>query len=170
MVRGFTFLELIIIIVISGIILMAMVPAFTNTAKSNKVERAVLELYGIIVQTQAESILRNQPLWLHFEGLPEGASNGDWSAVVANSESLNSADTDKLFTLSGAPFDGVTLEVNYNGKQVKVDHITGAARAAGNITIKPYPQSEGFAKIVTDANSGRVRACQHGAEFGLGAC
>ncbi|MGR5095155.1 pilus assembly FimT family protein [Vibrio maritimus] len=170
MVRGFTLLELIIAIVVSGIILMAMVPAFTNTAKSKKVERAVLELYGIIVHTQAESILRNEPLWLHFEGLPEGASNGDWSAVVANSESLTGTDTNRLFTLSGAPFDGITLQVNFNGEQLKIDHITGAARAAGNITIKPYPQSEGFAKIVTDANSGRVRACQHSAEFGLGVC
>lgn len=170
MVRGFTFLELIITVVISGIVLMAMAPTFTDVSKSNKVERAALELYGVIVQTQAEAILRNEPLWLHFEGLPDGASDGNWTAVVANKDSLSDSNVKRVFTMSGAPFDGTTIELNFNGEQLKIDHITGAARAAGSITIKPYPRSEKLAKIVSDAASGRVRVCQSGGEYGLGGC
>lgn len=170
MVRGFTFLELIITVLISGIVLMAMAPTFTDVSKSNKVERAALELYGVIVQTQAEAILRNEPLWIHFEGLPEGASDGNWTAVVANKGNLSDSDVKRLFTMSGAPFDGTTIELNFNSEQLKIDHITGGARVGGNITIKPYPRSEKFAKIVSHAASGRVQVCQSGGEYGLGGC
>jgi hypothetical protein len=72
--------------------------------------------------------------------------------------------------MSGAPFDGTTIELNYISEQLKIDHITGGARVGGNITIKPYPRSEKLAKIVSDAASGRVRVCQSGGEYGLGGC
>lgn len=171
MVRGFSVLELIITLIVIGVLLIGAAPSFQFGSKKIKAQRAAQEMYALLMQTKAESILRNTPLWIHFEGLPQQAVSGGWRVKVANKASLRDPEVSILWQLAGEPFQGVELALNHPGDQIKFDHLSGMVLSSGTITLSPYSQQTGQIEIRTHSASGRIVVCQSGEmELGLGAC
>ncbi|MGF1778207.1 GspH/FimT family pseudopilin [Vibrio nomapromontoriensis] len=168
MVRGFTLLELMISVFVMMILMLSVAPSFSGLSKEVKVERAAAEIYGLLMQTKAEAIMRNEPLWSHFNHLPQGAEDGSWSISVTNSSTTSGT---TFLALSGLPYQNVHMHLNHNSKQIKFDNLTGVVLSTGTITISPYSQQNSGIKIKTSAASGRIVVCQFGdAEHGVGEC
>ncbi|MFA0088333.1 GspH/FimT family pseudopilin [Vibrio sp. E150_011] len=168
MVRGFTLLELMISVFVMAVLMIAIVPNFSGLSRETKVERVAQEIYGLMMQTKAHAIMRNEPLWVHFSNLPHGSELGEWDITVTNDASSSTA---AVFTLHGQPYKSVYIQLNHNSQQIKFDHLTGVVLSAGTLTISPYSQQESGIKIVTSSASGRIVICQFGSrEYGVGRC
>ncbi|WP_261359916.1 GspH/FimT family pseudopilin [Vibrio sp. CyArs1] len=169
--RGFSLLELVIAIAVLGALLSAVAPTFQDASKKLKVTRAANELYALLMQTKAESIAQNTPLWVHFSGFSEHLETEYWSVEVTNRVDINDPDARLLRQIKGEVFKGIGLSLNHSNHRIKFDNLTGMALSNGTIKLQPYSDEESYINIRTHSVSGRVIVCDVGEiQFGFGAC
>lgn len=65
--RGFTLLELIIVITVFGIIAAISIPALNSTTRRSELRAAAREMYGHFQRAKSEAIKRNQPVAIVFD-------------------------------------------------------------------------------------------------------
>lgn len=102
MTRGFTLLELAIVIGLISMTLLWAIPSFRSVSETAQMTRLASELYGFIVQAKSQAKLRRQLLWVHIF-----QSGQNWELRLTDDKDRTQG---RLITkLSGLSFKGTSL-------------------------------------------------------------
>lgn len=98
--RGFTLLEMMIVIAIIGIVAAVGLPSFRYLTSTNRVKSASTELYLALIRARNEAVKRNRPVSLSKN--PAGWQAG-WRIIAdGNSDgSFTTSDPDRLVAETG---------------------------------------------------------------------
>ncbi len=140
-------------------------------SKKLKATAAANELYALLIQTKAESIAQNMPLWVHFLKPSEQSEADLWSIQVTNQADINDSNATILRHMKGEVLKGIELSLNHSNARIKFDNLSGMALTNGTIKIQPLSDIASYINIRTHSVSGRVIVCDVGdINFGFGAC
>jgi type IV fimbrial biogenesis protein FimT len=122
--RGFTIIEIMVVVAIMGVMLTIAAPSFVTFTSSQKVKTASFDLYAAMMYARSEAIKRKVNVTV-------AASGGDWKngwTVVANGVATPLRTQDPL---SGVTFSNTTTSVVY-----RIDGRLTSAAALG-VLIQP---------------------------------
>ncbi|PMH37524.1 pilus assembly protein FimT [Vibrio sp. 10N.286.49.B3] len=157
MIRGFTFLELLLVLLFSFLALTAGVPSFQSIVQTGKMTRLATDIQGFMFQARAEAITRNQDLWAHIIIAEGGENTGQWSIQLTDAVEGG----ELIALLSGSPYKNINIAANYTSNQISFDGINGKAKS-GNLT---FSSGEGTLKFISFRLSGRMRICGDGGDY-----
>jgi len=145
-IRGFTLLELLIVVGIIGLLLVLIAPAFTTIRGASNVTSAAYTIKGVLDTARTYAKANNTYTWVGFfeENVANGASpNSDSPAVgrlimsiVASKDGtmLYTLPLGSAFTLDAPPNQTALIQV---GKLVKIDNLHLKTFAAPTSTPPP---------------------------------
>lgn len=159
--KGFTLIEMMIVVVILGIVAAIAVPSFNSYFERERVKRAAEDIYGLILQAKSEGPIRdtnmsvsvNSGAWcVGFSATPGCACNTNSCRInVATATGANGV----VQVVSGADYPNVAI-AGISG--TTFDRLRGTASTAGNITVS----SGGSSLQIQISSEGRVRLCRPG--------
>ncbi|GHY29193.1 Type IV fimbrial biogenesis protein FimT [Vibrio cholerae] len=128
--RGFTLLELLITVAVLTALLLFAAPNFSKVNQQAKVVNLANELQGFLIQAKSESVLRNQDLWVHIQGLSPANATGNWQLKLTASSAAN---TDPISLFLGDRYRNIYVEakVAYDKDEIKFDHVMGNPQISG---------------------------------------
>ncbi|HQQ63289.1 MAG TPA: GspH/FimT family pseudopilin [Pseudomonadales bacterium] len=151
--RGFTLVELMIVVTITAILLKLAVPAFQDVIRNNKVQTAANSLASAISAARSEAVKRGTYVSICPTTNNTSCTNsstawaGGWMVFV---DSGATSDTDDTTTptvgtvlLSGTTAPNLTT-TETNSKSFLRFSSRGALTGARNFTVKPSTCSTGF--------------------------
>ena len=83
MPRGFTFIELLLTLLVVSTLLAVAAPSFERLYESRQARRLAAEFQGFFVQARSEAVMRNQDLWIHYAELAD--SQQQWLLALRDS-------------------------------------------------------------------------------------
>lgn len=169
MVRGFTLLELLIMMSVLLVMLAFTAPNFTQVNQQLKMVSLANELHGFLIQAKSEVVFRNQHLWVHIEGMP--SSTGEWQLTLASSEVSPLQATDIIAVLSGERYRSLYVESTGSIARIRFEPTMGNPVQAGSLSIKKHGQDREGMKVIVHNRAGRIRTCGISGElYGFSAC
>lgn len=143
--RGVTLIELMIVIVISAILLAAAIPAFQDTIDKNRLKAATENLYGDLQFAKAESIKRNQKVYIVISAT---SSSPSWSYYLTENDACDLTETDP----KDSDYCGTGDLTNGRMKR----QATSADYPNVKITSKPASGKLSFSPLRGSADNGTV--------------
>ena len=139
--RGYTVIEMVMVLAITGILLAIGVPNFNESTARSQVVGAAEGIFGMVLQAKAESAIRDADLSFN-----SNAGSAPWcvgysvtpdcDCTVASSCVVDVAGTNVLQTLSGDIYPGVTMTENFaTGGGTTFSRIRGSASQAGIVSV-----------------------------------
>ncbi|MFY2509543.1 GspH/FimT family pseudopilin [Vibrio pectenicida] len=163
MPRGFTLLELAIVIGLISLTLLWAVPSFRSVSDTTKMTRLANELRGFVLLAKSQAILRRQSLWVHF-------SHTDSSWELSLTDKQDAAQGSVLMSLSGEPFKDLALSSNYSANRISFDATHGRPKS-GRLVFHPMANPYLLLELRTHFRSAIVRVCAPRiARLGYGVC
>lgn len=151
MTRGFTLLELVIVIGLISMTLLWAIPSFRSVSETANMTRLASELYGFIVQAKSQARLRRQPLWVHIF-----QSGQNWELRLTDDQDRTQG---RLITkLSGLSFKGISLFSNHSANRISFDASHGRPKS-GSLVFYPSLTPELTLELRTHFRSAMVRVC-----------
>lgn len=166
--QGVTLIELMIVIVITAILAAIAVPAFQDTMDKNRLKAATENLYGDLLFAKAESIKRNQQVFMVISATSGSSS---WSYYLTENDACdltetNTKDTDYCGTgdltngrvkrsVSNADYPNVTITAKPASGKLSFSPLRGTADS-GTITLESARQRQ---MSVIVSGLGRIRIC-----------
>ncbi|MDA1106964.1 MAG: GspH/FimT family pseudopilin [Proteobacteria bacterium] len=150
---GFTLVELMVTVAVTGILLAIAVPAFQSTLDKRRLVGAAEQLYADLQYARSEAIKRNTSVYVSFTTGADwcyGIDTATCNCATANDCQLD--DIEKVVSASG--FRGVSLAETFDGVDTDFDPRHGSADN-GTATLS---SNYGSIKIIV-GNLGRVRIC-----------
>ncbi len=167
MPRGFTLLELVITVAVLSVVLVVAAPSFKNVIETNKMQRLAEELHGFMIQAKSEAVFRNQDLWAHIDATTVPNDSGEWSMTLTDSDVSGGV---AILSLSGSPYNNITLDHNYSSQQIKFDGIRGKVKD-GSIYLNPVGQTSKKLRVKISYGAARIVVCGvGGAVYGYPEC
>ncbi|MCE3219006.1 prepilin-type N-terminal cleavage/methylation domain-containing protein [Vibrio diabolicus] len=157
MPRGFTLLELLIIVAVLSIILAFAAPSFSRVSQTVQMQRLATELVGFLNQSKSEAVMRNTKLYVHFpmdKNVP--VKNGGWSFQLTDSES-GAGNT--ILNLSGSSYSELTIQQLYAPPaRVSFDEVRGWPRG-GTMQFYPTANPSLILEVALSNPPGRIKIC-----------
>lgn len=128
--KGFTLIELMVVIAIVGIIAGLSIPAFTSSIMQGRVKTVAYEVYQDVYLAKTEAIKRNTPAYVDFNMSSDNAVFGwgvNWLDTTGNKVQI------KSFDLS--PYSGYGITVQIAASSITFDPIRGLIDITQNINI-----------------------------------
>ena len=88
--RGFTLIELMMVVAIVAVIAAISVPSFMNFIQKNKVKSAAEDIYGLVLQGKSEGPVRDSDIFFNLEGSGTAA----WCIGFSETASCSCDDAD----------------------------------------------------------------------------
>ena len=173
MPRGFTFIELLISLLVISILLAGAAPGFDSMYKHYQAKRLASEFMGFFSQARSEAVMRNQALYIHFE--VNGTSNNGWILALrksADGVNYNTAATGAVMISKG---EGEEVSFNLGGNpppsNLKLGQVNGKPNQGGNITFALATAPDKKLKLMFFNITGRFRICGvGGTQYGYLSC
>lgn len=159
--RGFTLVEMIVVVAIVAIIAAVAVPAFDDYFETVRIRRAVEEIRGLIIQAKSEGPIRDRNMSIAI-------NTGQWCvgfAAIPNCDcvaqagaqacTIDVAGVPVLQVVQGIDFPGVTITTTFPANGSTINRLRGTASPAGTVKVASGE------KVVDIRLSlyGRVRVC-----------
>lgn len=160
--KGFTLIEMMIVIAIMGILLALAAPSFTIYFEKTRTKRAAETMAAFLVNAKSESIKRNAAVRVVFQTAGGGTSWCAGMTTGANCDCLASPNTCTLDgvdrTISSTDYSGVMLNATGgvdDGDMFTFTHKRGTVNAD---TVRLLSDS-GYEMRVVVSGIGRIRLC-----------
>jgi prepilin-type N-terminal cleavage/methylation domain-containing protein len=138
--KGFTLIELMIVVLIAGILVAVGLPSFSDAITKNRVKRATEEIYGLVLQAKSESLVRDRNIHVNIN-----TGSTPWCAGYALTASCDCTDatacvvpiagTSVTQIVNGADYDNVTISETFSGTGTSFTLPRNRASAAGAIQV-----------------------------------
>jgi prepilin-type N-terminal cleavage/methylation domain-containing protein len=153
--RGFTLLELLIVVGIIGLLMVLLVPAFTNIKSGTDVTNAAYTIKGVLDTARTYAKANNTYVWVGFfeeDGSVPSASPtatpGNGRVVIST---VASKDGTEVYTSVGSPaadMDPNGTKLSQVGKLVKLDNVhlrtfSDGTGAGDTFPARPSPSPSG---------------------------
>lgn len=144
--RGFTLVEILIVVVILGILAAIVIPQFTSASESAKSSSLVSQLQTIRSQIELYQIQHNgdYPTLLNLQVDADGLAGHDWSPLTTTTEIDGTFPGDA----SGDEFGPYLQQPPTNSFELSADVVAIGAAAAGKGWV--YDQNTGAIKAVME--------------------
>lgn len=158
--RGFTLIEMMVVIAILGILLAIAAPSFNIFFEKYRTKRAAETLAAFLVNAKSESAKRNASVRVVFQ-----SSNSDktWCAGMTTSSNCDCSATPNTCTMDGldrlvssADFKGVKLTDPDDGDMFTFTHKRGTVNGD---TVELESTANAYELHVVVSNVGRVKLC-----------
>ncbi|AUI85445.1 pilus assembly protein FimT [Vibrio azureus] len=156
MPRGFTLLEMLIMITVCGILLNTAIPSFQRWFESHKMQRLANQLHHFMIHSKSQAVLRRERLWAHTFTSEQDSTQGEWRIDLTNSSTPEAGRV--LSSFSGQAFTGIAVSFHYVSDQISFGDVHGRP-SSGNIRFYPTGSPEKALKVISHTLSGRVRIC-----------
>lgn len=157
--RGFTLLEFIITVAVSGVLLSISLPNIQRFYHDYQVVQLSVKLKSFFVQARSEALSRREDLWVYFYA-ESGTSLNGWQLVLQSRRDENAEDNELITMIEG---DGMMLSPSWSS--LKLDGRTGRILENGNLLFSARPASSISLQLITHHVTGRVRICANGRPF-----
>jgi len=161
--KGFTLIEMMIVVVVVAILAAIAVPGFNDFVAKNRVKSATEDIYGLILQAKSEAPIRDANISVNTN---TGAT--PWCvgfATAANCNCTNTtscvvpvAGTNVVQVVNGTDYNGVTIAENFGGTGFTFNRIRGTASTANNQDTISVTSGAWQLNIVISPE-GRIRIC-----------
>ena len=159
--RGFTLVELMLIVAVLAILLTAGLPTFSDLVERHRLRGAAEDLYAGLLFARMEAMRRNAPVSVSFRA---DADTGRWCHALSDDGPCDCLQDG--CALAGAParaahsrdFTGVRLSTNFTPAQAATFHPARGTANAGTVRLS---NGSGSVDLVV-SSLGRVRLCAHG--------
>lgn len=135
--RGFTLIELMIVVVLLGIFASIAMPAFTGLIENNRVQSSASELYGLMQAARSDAVTRRAPVTLSKPAnstrwIAQQGGETTRSVDFPSSVTATSATSSIVFNPDGSAANA-TITVASSGVD---DSYTVAVQPSGNISMR----------------------------------
>jgi len=171
--RGFSLLELLVVLTVGAILLAVTIPAFQNQRAKSEVREGAEALLTLLQQAAAEAPVRSQPMTVSFQ-----ATATPWCVGVAVNSVCDCTDPNACTVPvagdavtkrhTGSVHPNVTMTHTFTGNSTSFEPIRGRASVPGALTLS----SRGWSLELRVSAEGRIRTCNPGARIiaGYEAC
>lgn len=154
--RGFTLLELLIVLSVFTILLIWAAPNYQMLSEATKMRRLASELNGIVLLGKSQAVLRRERLWAHIILSESVSDDGRWRIELTDSDIPETGNI--IQKLDGQPFSGLVITTNYSSDQISFDDVHGRP-SSGHIRFYPVGHESKALKLVSHTVSARIRVC-----------
>ncbi len=155
--RGFTLLELLVLLVISGVLLTVAVPDLQRFYHHYQLRKLAIELSSFFTQARSEALKRRQPLWVRFED-NKHVNPVEWQLTLYSD--MNNVEPVELGEIKGK---NAYLDPSWSS--MKFDGRNGRVLVSGHLLFWYGNSNEVLLKLITHNMTGRVRICAQGQAF-----
>lgn len=166
--RGFTLVEMLIVVIILGVIVTIAVPSFNSSIHTSKAKRAAETLNAFLVNAKSEAIKRNSKVYAVFTSSGGGAT---WCAGLTTSTTCDctagtcTLDGVKRVINSDGSFSGVVLASPLTSPTALwFDPVRGTT-SSDTVTVQ---SEEGKQISVVLSGRGRIKMCSPSGSSNIG--
>ncbi|EOU2463599.1 Tfp pilus assembly protein FimT/FimU [Vibrio navarrensis] len=166
MARGFTLLEMLIVVVVMGVLATIAAPSFNTVIDKNRVFRVTSDIQHFLMNAKSEAVMRNTDLWVHFAK----SSDDKWElSLRANNTAVGygNGQSGAIAYLDGNNYPSVT--VSASASTIRFEGINGKPLESKNIKVNRGVDM--LTKVMTHVGAGRIRVCEEaGRGYGYPNC
>lgn len=160
--KGFTLVELMVVVAIVAIIAAIAVPSFNDFVAKNRVKGAAEEIYGLILQAKSEAPIRDTNISVNTNTGADPWCVGfsttvdcDCTAADACTVPVGADATEVLQVVNGAQYNGVTIAETFANTGTTFRLPRNTASQAGTISVA----SGNWQLNIIISTQGRIRVC-----------
>ncbi|MDN3680067.1 prepilin-type N-terminal cleavage/methylation domain-containing protein [Vibrio tapetis subsp. quintayensis] len=154
MTRGFTLIEVLVMLIIMGALTAGVAPQYRQIVEKNEMKGFANDLYSFFAQSRSEAVFRNRDLYCFFKR--SGNRNDEWTLSL-HLEDLATSDT--ISQLSGKSYKRLFVNSNFTNDRFKVGGVTGKVQQNGNFEFGLSENDLKGLKLVAHSVTGRIRLC-----------
>ncbi|HFQ5379801.1 TPA: Tfp pilus assembly protein FimT/FimU [Vibrio vulnificus] len=166
MARGFTLLEMLIVIVVMGVIATIAAPSPNTIIDKNRVLRVTSDLQHFLMNAKSEAVMRNTDLWVHFAK----SSDDKWELSLRDNNTAvgyGNGQSGAIAYLDGNNYPSV--KVSASSSTIRFEGINGKPLESEHIKVNR--DSDMLTKVMTHVGAGRIRVCEEvGRGYGYPNC
>ncbi len=162
-VRGFTLIEMMVVIAILGILLAIAAPSFKVFFEKYRTKRAAETLAAFLVNAKSESAKRNATVRVVFQSAD---SDKTWCAGMTTANNCDCLATPNTCTMDGvdrtvpgADFRGVELHEPDDGEMITFSHKRGTVNDGVTGDTIELESPSNYEMRVVVSGVGRIRLC-----------
>jgi prepilin-type N-terminal cleavage/methylation domain-containing protein len=146
--KGITFLELVIVIAIIGIIIAVALPQFSTIKNAQIIKGAGEDILSVLGKARSQTLasLNSSQYGVHFE------SN---RVIIFTGTVYNSGDTSNVIENISAPAVISSISLTGGGSDIYFNRLNGTVSKTGTIVVS-IPSSASFTKTITISATGGV--------------
>ncbi|HEY0257590.1 MAG TPA: prepilin-type N-terminal cleavage/methylation domain-containing protein [Candidatus Methylacidiphilales bacterium] len=151
---GFTMVELLIVMAIIAMLAIAAIPAYNALATANAINRASVDIAGMLEQARAYAMANNTYVYVglqEVDGVTPSAANGTGRLVMVVVDSTNGMRP--YTTLSGTPAISTNVAPLFKPQQFNGVHLTSSASLNNGMTMSKRPTVSQDLSTVTSTAS-----------------
>jgi type IV fimbrial biogenesis protein FimT len=166
-IRGFTLIELMVVVAITAILLAAAAPSFTSFFDKQRVKNAASQLYGDLQFARSEAVQRNRKVKITFASTTTAwcyiIHTEDDTCTCSNSNSAGGSCTtsanNNLKHVAGSDFKSISLTLPSGVSSFTFEPQRGGLDGVTGSSVITFTGT-GSASVATGLNPlGRVRVC-----------
>lgn len=162
--KGFTLIEMMVVIAVMGILLALAAPSFTIYFEKTRTKRAAETMAAFLVNAKSESIKRNATVRVVFQLSGGGAT---WCAGMTTANTCDCSVTPPTActldgvdrTISSTDYSGVVLNATSGVDDGDMFTFTHKRGTVNGDTVRLQSDSSGYEMRVVVSSIGRIRLC-----------
>lgn len=174
--NGFTFIEMLIAIVVLGILLGTAIPSFSEYQKKLRVKSLASEVEQFMSMARSEAVLRNTPMFVHLIGLDSFGAQTNWCLLLSESSAVTGCHDHSIYLVRGQDHKYLTVRKELTSDVVEYDSINGrpvfsTMGVAGYTDILSFYQNVQQPLMTKVHFLGRSKVCGVGGDwYGIKGC
>lgn len=164
--RGFTLVEMMVVVAVLGIMLTIAIPSFTEMMDSSRTRRAADAISAFLVNAKSEAIKQNTTVRVVFQSESSGATwcAGMTTATTCDCTAGNCTIGGVARILGGASYKNIVLNNPADGAAFSFTPLRGTVNS-GNAQVQ---SDNGLQVRVVVTGTGRIRLCSPSGSGNMG--